>query len=293
VTPAVPQPIPYQGSKRRLAPRILGFVPPGLERLIEPFAGSAAISLAAAQSQRAQRFVIGDSLRPLVSLWRSILDQPEALCDGYQRLWQAQHDDPRRHYLEVRERFNQEGDPVALLYLLARCVKGAVRFNRAGAFNQSADHRRRGARPQTVRDRVRRAHGLLAGRTELHSGDYAQLLERANPRDLVYMDPPWMGVSGSRDARYHQGLDLDRFVAQLDQANARGLRFMVSFDGRLGERSYGPALPARLDLARVELPAGRSSQATLSGRRERTVESLYLSPALIRALEAAGLQRRS
>jgi DNA adenine methylase len=291
VPPAVPQPIPYQGSKRRLAPRILALAPPAVDRLIEPFAGSAALSLAAARFGRAQRFVIGDSLTPLVALWRMILEQPDALSDGYEALWRAQHEDPRAHYLAVRARFNQERDPVALLYLLARCVKGAVRFNRAGDFNQSADHRRRGARPETVRDRVRQAHLLLQGRTELHLGDYAVLLDGATPEDLLYLDPPWMGVSGTRDARYHQGLDLDRFVAQLSRATGRGLRFMVSFDGRLGQRRYGPPLPAGLGLTLVELCAGRSSQATLSGRSERTVESLYLSPALVRELEAAGSTR--
>jgi DNA adenine methylase len=43
-------------------------------------------------------------------------------------------------------------------------------------------------------------------------------------------------------------------------------------------------LPERLRLHLVELDAGRSSQATLLGRDEVTVESLYLSPALAEKL---------
>jgi DNA adenine methylase len=283
--PAVPQPIPYQGSKRLLARHILAFLPAEVGRLVEPFAGSGAVSLAAAQHGRAERFLLGDSLAPLVEIWRGILEDPEGLCDAYEALWAAQHGDPRAHYLTVREAFNRDREPVALLYLLARCVKGAVRFNRAGGFNQAADHRRRGVRPDTMRDRVRRAHALLTGRTALWTGDYAALLAQATPDDLIYMDPPYMGVSGTRDARYHQGLDLARFVAVIEGANARGLRFLISFDGRLGQRRYGPELPATLGLHHLELPAGRSSQATLAGRSEGTVESLYLSPALVRALD--------
>jgi len=53
----------------------------------------------------------------------------------------------------------------------------------------------------------------------------------------------------------------------------------------LGNRSYGKPLPAKLHLALVEIEAGRSSQATLLGRDEMTVESLYLSPALAEELE--------
>ncbi|MBM3216625.1 hypothetical protein FJZ36_17140, partial [Candidatus Poribacteria bacterium] len=45
---SVPHVIPYQGSKRRLADDILRYVPNHVERLIEPFCGSAAVSLAVA-----------------------------------------------------------------------------------------------------------------------------------------------------------------------------------------------------------------------------------------------------
>lgn len=40
-----PQPIPYQGSKRALVPLILNYFPTKVNRLIEPFAGSAALSI--------------------------------------------------------------------------------------------------------------------------------------------------------------------------------------------------------------------------------------------------------
>ncbi len=42
----LPHPIPYQGSKRKLAPRILATVANRhIDRLFEPFAGSAATYL--------------------------------------------------------------------------------------------------------------------------------------------------------------------------------------------------------------------------------------------------------
>lgn len=67
----VPHPIPYQGSKRQLAPAILSFVPRGrFNRLIEPFAGSAAITLASAAKNLFNEFVIADVLFPLTEIWR-------------------------------------------------------------------------------------------------------------------------------------------------------------------------------------------------------------------------------
>jgi DNA adenine methylase len=48
------------------------------------------------------------------------------------------------------------------------------------------------------------------------------------------------------------------------------------------------------NLTLVEIEAGRSSQATLLGRKEMTVESLYLSPALADEMEGGPvIHRRS
>ena len=44
----VPQPFQYQGSKRALAPLILQYLPISTTRLVEPFCGSAALSIATA-----------------------------------------------------------------------------------------------------------------------------------------------------------------------------------------------------------------------------------------------------
>ena len=54
----------------------------------------------------------------------------------------------------------------------------------------------------------------------------------------------------------------------------------MSYDGRLGSKSYGKQLPDHLDLVLIEIEAGRSTQATLLGQNAITVESLYLSRSL-------------
>ena len=131
----LPHPIPYQGSKRLLAGRILGVLGPRRFGTVhEPFAGSAAITLAAAARGLARRFVLGDSLAPLVALWERIVAEPDATAGRYRSVWEAQAvEGPVAHYTRIRAEFNADHDPVKLLYLLARCVKNAPRFGRAGA----------------------------------------------------------------------------------------------------------------------------------------------------------------
>lgn len=277
----LPHPIPYQGSKRRLASQILDLVVgQRFDTLHEPFAGSAAITIASRDRDLADRYVIGDSLEPLIDVWRAILDAPESLAAAYEQLWNEQLDVGHRHFNDVRAAYNADGGAARLLYLLARCVKNAPRWNKAGGFSQSADHRRKGMNPKKMTAQIQQANALLAGVATAVAGDAADVLADAGADDLVYMDPPWQGTTEGPDTRYHQGFARSRLEALLADLNARDVPWLLSYDGRSGDRVYGTLLPTDLFGVRLELAAGRSSQATLVGREDHTIESLYVSPAL-------------
>lgn len=281
----LPHPIPYQGSKRNLAPRILALVNGRHYRcLYEPFAGSAAFTLAAASAQLAKEYVIGDIFEPLVGIWHQILCSPDLLADAYETLWHGQSSSDSAYYYRIREAFNRTRTPASLLYLLTRCVKNALRFNLRGEFNQSHDKRRLGMRPHKMRLEIRESSLLLAGRTRTVCGDFATIIQQATEDDLIYLDPPYEGTTTGTDKRYYQGLTRTRLIHVLTDLNQRNVPFLLSYDGRCGTKTYGPELPATLNLTRLELLAGRSSQSTLSGRSELTIESLYVSKNL-----AAGL----
>lgn len=276
-----PHPIPYQGSKRRLSGAIVSCLPKRVARLVEPFAGSAAIALAAAAGGKARRFWLNDINEALMALWRSIIESPDELAGQYRRLWEQQTGRERSFYLEVRRGFNQTGRPDYFLYLLARCVKASVRYNAAGQFNQSPDNRRRGARPDTMAREIKAASVLLGRSCQLTCLDYRDVLAETAPSDVVYLDPPYQGVCGKRDPRYAQSVAFDQIVESLSGLCERDIPFIVSYDGRTGDKEHGRLLPSQLNLVRVELEAGPSTQATLLGRRRVTFESLYLSPALL------------
>lgn len=280
----IPHPIQYQGSKRALAPVILRYFPRSVDRLIEPFSGSAAISIAAAARTLARHHVINDVNKPLAELLRMAVEQPAELAAFYEALWEEQHGDSIEHYYRVRERFNRTQDPRLFLYMLARCVKGSVRYNSDGMFNQSPDKRRFGTQPRTMRANLVGMSRLLKGKATFSSLDYKEVFASAKKPDLTYMDPPYQGVCGDRDSRYLSGISHDEFVGALSELNSRGISYIVSYDGRRGERVFGKLLPDFLGLMRIEIEAGRSSQSTLLGRDEVTYESLYLSEALVRRL---------
>lgn len=281
----LPHPIPYQGSKRSLAPLIAPYVPQDIECWYEPFAGSAAMTLWAASKGVAARYVIGDVLEPISALWSAIVSDPEGTANRYREIWTGQATAGDDYFNTVRSRYNEGRDPVDLLYLICRCVKNAVRFSQKGNFTQSHDKRRLGVKPDKMQTAIADAAYLLHGKIEIRHGDWLATTEDAGSSDFIYMDPPYLGTTVGRDKRYAEQLELARLTAGLAELRTRNIRFALSYDGMTGEKVYGEPLPDHLGLTRLLLHAGKSSQATLAGRSEETVESLYLSPGLAEPFE--------
>jgi DNA adenine methylase len=273
----MPHLVQYQGSKRNLASQILPFIPKAFGRLIEPFAGSAAITIACASENKAEHFMVNDSNKPLVDLLKLVIEEPEYTAKKYKKVWTDQKSDSVEHYYQIRERFNIKNDPICFLYLLARCVKGSVRYNSEGLFNQSPDKRRKGTSPSQMEKNIYDISSLLKGKVEYYSLDYKDVFEMASPGDIIYMDPPYQGVCGERDSRYFSGIEHEEFVNELKKLIEREISFLVSYDGKCGKKVYGNEIPIKAGIKHIELKAGRSSQSTLLGKNEITYESLYIS----------------
>ncbi|WP_202895416.1 DNA adenine methylase [Iningainema tapete] len=273
----IPHPIPYQGSKRNLAAQIAKYIKQPVDTLYEPFAGSAAMTLYVADHKLARHFVIGDSLSSLIELWRLIVEKPEIVSNYYEKIWCGQHDGDNEYFYKIREKYNDTNDPIMLLYLIARCVKNSVRFNKQGNFTQSVDKRRQGMHPDKMRANVFGASFLLRGRVEFFYGDFSECIQNANQNSLIYLDPPYQGTTYGRDKRYFAQLSIDRLCETLYILNNKKIPFILSYDGMSGEKTYGVELPKDLNMSKVLLNAGRSSQATLNGENSITFESLYIS----------------
>jgi len=281
----LPHPIPYQGSKRNLADKILQYFPATVDRLIEPFAGSAAISIASAFYFKSNHFILNDVNKPLMSLWDSIINTPQHIVKQYHDIWYGQHGNEEDYYYEMRDKFNETQQAEYLLFLLAKCVKAAVRYNAQGNFNQSPDKRRLGRNPRMMQDNILGVSQLLKGKTEVHSVDYSIILNNATPKDLIYLDPPYQGTGQNGGFNYAGNIDFDDFIISLFELNQKDIPYILSFDGRTGDKTFGNPLPEKLNLTKIEINAGRSTQATLLNRKEFTYEAVYLSPSLIKRVD--------
>lgn len=285
----VPHLVQYQGSKRHLAPKILKYIPAKFNTFIEPFAGMAAMSIATASQHRAKHYYINDINEPLLNLLKAAIENPIGLYEDYKTIWNEQftfQPDHFSHYNFIRDKFNLGNTcPSYMLYLLARCVKGAVRYNSDGIFNQGMDKRRHGTSPETIENNALLISNLLKGKVSYSAVDYREVLEKASSGDIVYMDPPYQGVSNTRDCRYYSGIDHEDFIVALDSLNKRNIDYLVSYDGKCGDTSYGKDLPKELNCIKILLNAGKSTQATFLGKTKTTYEALYVSHGLHELVE--------
>ena len=90
-----------------------------------------------------------------------------------------------------------------------------------------------------------------------------------------------LSVSDHRSIAAESVFTRERLIESLESLRKRKVPFILSYDGYLGDKIYGEPLPASLGLKHEHITVGRSAQATLNGKAEHTVESLYISPDLL------------
>lgn len=279
----IPHLVQYQGSKRSLAPVIAQYYPNAFNRFIEPFSGTGAMSIYTAANALCNSFVLNDVNGQITNLLEKCINEPDELADVYAAIWSVQFSKGENsvdYYYKMRDRFNKlkdTPDPALTLFILARVAKGAVRYNQSGEMNQICDRRRQGTKPDTIRKNAQEISRLLKQKTTIFNCDYTEILDMAVPGDLVYMDPPYQGVSNGLSSRYLQSLEFDNFVASLEELKRRNIDFIVSYDGENDDGKFGKDLPEHLNLQHILINAGRSAQGNLNGKQITTYESLYMS----------------
>ena len=172
----VPHLVQYQGSKRNLAPIIAKYFPDVINRFIEPFSGTGAMSIYTATYGLCQSFVLNDVNGQITNLLDKCINSPDELATKYEEIWKEQFEEGENsvdYYYKMRNKFNaikDTPDPALTLFILARVAKGAVRYNQTGEMNQICDRRRQGTRPDTIRKNAQAISRLLRKKTVEEDG---------------------------------------------------------------------------------------------------------------------------
>lgn len=215
-----------------------------------------------------------DVLPELIGIWNLARDLPDDLIAGYRTRWSALQQQGHTYFYEVREKFNQDRDPVDFLFLTRTCVNGLVRFNQAGEFNNSLHHTRPGIHPDRF-ESVVRAWSAVIQNLEFEACDYRDSLKSVREGDFVFLDPPYVGTRG----RYlPTDFDYEQFWLELERITSTGALWMLTLDGAAGDRIYASGIPAETFVREYDFESGESPFPRLMGDGNiRVLERVYLN----------------
>lgn len=190
------QPTPFikwAGGKTRLLSQYETFMPASWNHYHEPFLGGGAVFF----NLSPDAATLSDINGRLIETYTAVRDDVEAVIMELARL-RERHG--KEQYYRSRTRFNQARGLGAVeraalfIYLNKTCFNGLYRENRRGQFNVPVGSYRN---PRIFNeDQLRAASRALAG-VELRVSGFSQVLERAQPGDFVYFDPPYVPLSST------------------------------------------------------------------------------------------------
>lgn len=261
--------IKWSGSKRLQASMIKSFFPKKIGTYFEPFVGGGSVLYAINPSKG----ICGDICSPLIELWKEIRDNPIGLSDKYEYRWNRLQQEGYKAYYAIRDEFNNKKSPEDLLFLCRTCVNGLIRFNEQGNFNNSLHYSRKGINPKSLREIILDWSKNIQN-IEFYADSYENTTKSALAGDVVYLDPPYFHTKG----RYYGTIDFEKFLAYLENLNIRGVKYLLSFDGKRGKEDYTVKLPKELYKRHIFLPSGNSTfKKVIDKENEKVFESLYLN----------------
>ncbi|MEU9400588.1 DNA adenine methylase [Streptomyces sp. NPDC048242] len=227
-------PVPYFGSKQRVADWIVGLLPPHAH-YVEPFAGGLSVLLAKEPSRME---TVNDIDRELVTFWRVLRDRPEELLracfltphsrDELAVTWEATEDE-----LELARRIWSR---------LAQGRSGTLRrtgwrhyIDPAGSVTSMPGYL------EAYADRLAAAAERLH-RVSLESLPALTLIGKygAQPDVLLYVDPPYLGSTRGWGRNYRHEMKNDQEHQELAAAltDCRATVVLSGYDSPLYDELY-------------------------------------------------------
>jgi DNA adenine methylase len=216
-------PLKWAGGKRWLVNRLADKLPLH-HRLIEPFAGSAAMLF---RLQPASA-IIADCNAELINVYECIRDSPSRLYEAMKS--HAEHHS-KDYYYTVRS--NVPSCDVAMaartLYLNRTCWNALYRVNKKGEFNVPI-----GTKTRVLMDSDDfRGTSTLLHRCDISVSDFSETISRAGNGDLIFADPPYFsnsvkGTFVKYNASTFCWADQERLSEDLLKAHSRGAQFVLT-----------------------------------------------------------------
>lgn len=230
----------WVGNKQRFAGELISYFPT-FNTYIEPFIGSGAVLGTLAP----KRAIAGDVFKPLIEIWQTLKSDPAQVIAWYQERHDLIADMGKiEAYKTVLASYNRAANGADLLFLSRTCYGGVVRFRKSDGFMSTPCGPHKPMPPDNFAQRAQMWHERIKG-TAFQHADYREVMDRAQPGDLVYCDPPYVD---SQSILYGaQEFRLSDLFSAIESCKRRGVFVALSIDGTKKSGN---------NIVRIEPPAG-------------------------------------
>lgn len=226
-TPPLRPFLKWAGGKTRLLTRILPYVPDRFENYHEPFLGGGAMFFAV-RSRMTGSANLHDLNDRLVNVWRTVQQDPAGL---FEAMAYYRANDSKDFYYEQRqaEPATLAGQAAWFIYVNQTSWNGLWRVNKWGQFNVPwGDRPFRGIDSDTLH----RISDALIGASITHD-DFRVTLEKPQPGDFVYLDPPYLPISDTSKfylytEKRFRAPDLAELATLCQALTERGVHWVMS-----------------------------------------------------------------
>lgn len=278
--------IKWVGGKGQLIEQLEAQLPADFDNwenvtYIEPFVGGGAMLFYMLQSHKnITNAVINDINPKLTACYEVIRDFPYQLIDSLRNIQKEYYQLPdeeakKEFFMEKRKAFNGELDRLDMctlfIFLNRTCFNGLYRENKKGEFNVPFG---KYGTPTICDETTILEDSQMLQHVNILTGDYQQVLERANGRTLFYFDPPYRPLSNTSSFNDYtkQPFNDDaqiRLKEFCDTVSNAGYSFMLSNSdclGKDGKDRFFDDLYADYHIERVWAKRNVNSNASKRGK---------------------------
>ena len=189
-------PIKSQGIKTKLVPWIKSILTSDFNGTwIEPFMGTGVVAFNVAP----KKAILCDTNPHLINFYSQIAKDeinPAIVKAFLQKEGRVLSEKGEDHYYYVRDRFNQEKNPLDFLFVNRAGFNGMIRFNRKGGFNIPfcrKPNRFAQAYVTKITNQVAWVSNVISsGNYQFICQDFKETMKLASENDVVYADPPYI-----------------------------------------------------------------------------------------------------
>jgi len=217
----------WAGNKYRIIDRIKKELPKG-KRLIEPFAGSAAVFL----NTDYEHYIINDNNPDLIHLYNILKKEGSSFIKKCRYYFSPRFNNEEQYY-KIRQKFNKTTDinkrAVLFVYLNRHGYNGLCRYNLKGGYNVPFGRYKSPYFPEkemlAFHTKAKKAKFVLSG--------FESIIQSAKNGDVIYCDPPYVPLSPSANFTSYStgGFNMDKQQQLADLANEtakKGISILIS-----------------------------------------------------------------